>query len=212
MKRTMCTTFRKSPATLLFLLALLVFTALPRQASAHGAPVPAKTVSLATTPQVLRALFAQSDRVTFRKHPLTQQQREALTTRLGYSPPKGDYTIFIAFTGSQVDGYAVIDSAPGQVEPMTFAVKLSPQAVVQQVELMSHREPHGQDLAQRRFRQQFVGKTSRDELRVGQDIVIDPDASSAARAMAVGVRRALILVEELVLKHSPPGGLHEHEP
>jgi hypothetical protein len=50
-----------------------------------------------------------------------------------------------------------------------------------------------------RFRQQFVGKSAADPLRPGEEIVAVSGATISSRAMAVGVRRALILLDELVL-------------
>ena len=49
-----------------------------------------------------------------------------------------------------------------------------------------------------RFRRQFVGKSGRDPIAANLDIVAVSGATISSRAMAVGVRRAVVLFEELV--------------
>jgi hypothetical protein len=51
-----------------------------------------------------------------------------------------------------------------------------------------------------RFREQFVGKTAADPLRPGEEVVAVSGATISSRAMAVGVRRCLVLLDELVLR------------
>jgi hypothetical protein len=152
-----------------------------------------------TTRSVLGAFFPKSDRVTYETVTLTSPVKERIARRLGYSPAAGCYTIFIATTAGNVDGYAVIDSELGEHQPITFATKLSPQAVVEQVEIVTYREPRGDEVRDARFRRQFVGKTGRDPLRLNRDIDAVSGATISSGAMAVGVRRAAVLVDEIMV-------------
>lgn len=123
-----------------------------------------------------------------------------LQQRLGYTPARAEYVFFVATSGEHVDGYALIDEEMGQHEQITFAVKLSPQGAVERHEVMVYRESYGQEITDPRFRRQFEGKTVKDPVRAGKDIDVVTGATISSRAMAVGVRRALILLDELVLK------------
>jgi Na+-translocating ferredoxin:NAD+ oxidoreductase subunit G len=168
---------------------------------AWGLSLPARAAgTYFTTPQVLREFFPKSERVTYRKVKLEPADLAALQERLGYRPSKPEYIIFVATTGAQVDGYAVIDDEMGQHELITFAVKLSPAGAVERHEVMVYREAYGEEITDPRFRKQFVGKTAKDPVRAGQDVDVVTGATISSRSMAIGVRRALILVEELVLK------------
>jgi hypothetical protein len=153
-----------------------------------------------TTRDVLADFFHSSDKVTFRKFDLDAGQRARLEARLGYPLPKGSYTVFVASTHDRVDGYAVIDEELGQHLPITFAVKVSPAGAVERQEIVAYREARGDEVRDGRFRAQFVGKTARDALRPGDDVVVISGATISSRAMATGVRRALLLVDELVLR------------
>lgn len=170
-----------------------------------GLSLPARAAgNFFTTPQVLKEFFPKSERVTYRKVKLGPTELAAVQGRLGYKPAKSEYVIFVATTGAQVDGYAVIDDELGQHEQITFAVKLSPAGVVERHEVMVYRESYGEEITDSRFRRQFQGKTAKDPVRAGVDIDVVTGATISSRSMAIGVRRALVLVDELILK---PGAL-----
>ena len=105
----------------------------------------------------------------------------------------------MATTHGKIDGYAVVDDEQGLHQPITFATRLSPRGMVERVEIMVYREPRGDEVRDVRFRKQFQGKTSQDPLRLNRDIDAVSGATVSSASLAVGVRRATILVEELAL-------------
>ncbi len=170
-----------------------------------GVSLPAEAAgTFFTTPQVLKEFFPKSQRVTYRKVKLGPAELAAVQGRLGYKPAKPEYVVFVATTGEHVDGYAVIDEELGQHEQITFAVKLSPEGVVERQEVMVYREKYGEEITDARFRRQFQGKTAKDPVRAGVDIDVVTGATISSRSMTIGVRRALVLLDEFILK---PGAL-----
>lgn len=163
-----------------------------------------------TTRSVLAAFFPKSDRITYKTVTLTAPIKDRIARRLGYVPAAGQYTIFIATTGGTVDGYAVIDDELGEHQPITFATKLSPLAVVERVEIVTYREPRGDEIRDARFRGQFVGKTARDPLRLSRDIDAVTGATISSAAMAVGIRRAAVLVDEMMVGRTALATAAEH--
>jgi electron transport complex protein RnfG len=182
--------------TVVRLLPLLVLAGqVPsRVASASGAET-----SYGSSRAVLASFFPKSERVTYRTFPVDSATRARLAQRLGYAPARDKYTIFVATTAGKVDGYAVVDDEKGLHQPITFATRLSPRGVVERVEIMVYREPRGEEVRDPRFRKQFVGKTSRDPLRISDDLDAVSGATVSSVSLAVGVRRAIVLVEELTL-------------
>lgn len=150
------------------------------------------------TRDLLADFFPKSERVSFRRVEMTESLRDRLRRRLGYQPARPQYTFYVATTGQKVDGYAIIDEQLGQHEPITFAVRLSPSAVVERQEVVVYRESRGDEVADARFRKQFIGKTSHDPLRLNDDIAAISGATISSSSMAVGVRRAVILLEEVL--------------
>ena len=147
---------------------------------------------------MLAEFFPNSEHVGYRTFALDRSQRARLGQRLGYAP-RDKYTIFVATTHGKIDGYAVVDDEQGLHQPITFATRLSPRGMVERVEIMVYREPRGDEVRDVRFRQQFQGKTSQDPLRLNRDIDAVSGATVSSASLAVGVRRATILVEELAL-------------
>ncbi len=146
-----------------------------------------------STEAVLKEFFASSERVGFVTVHTAEVVAE-LSRLLGYVPNKSSYTVFVAKTGEHVDGYAVIDEQLGQHLPITLATKLSPEGVVQRVEVMVYRESYGHEVREPRFRQQFTGKSVADPMRLGDDVVAISGATISSRSMAIAVRRAAALV------------------
>lgn len=146
-----------------------------------------------TTPALLTEFFKTSERVSYVKVEGAAGRR-ALEQVLGYAPAKASYVVFVARSGAKVDGYAVIDDELGQHQPITFGVKLTPDGAVERAEVMVYREGYGAEVREARFRRQFSGKTVRDPLKLGDDVVAISGATLSAKAMAAGVRRAAALV------------------
>ena len=177
-------------------LVLAVAIATPSARADNG---PRTETSYYSTRSVLAEFFPKSEHVGYRTFALDKSIRARLAQRLGYAPARDKYTIFVATTHGQVDGYAVVDDEQGLHQPITFATRLSPRGVIERLEIMVYREPRGDEVRDPRFRHQFEGKTAQDPLRVSRDIDAVSGATVSSASMAVGARRAAILVEELAL-------------
>jgi hypothetical protein len=167
------------------------------------APARAHAQAVFWTPRDLLAdFFPTSEKVTFQQFDLAADPaaRRAVEQRLGYPLARARYTVYVASTAGHVDGYAIFDEELGQHLPISFAVKLSPSGLVERHELVAYREARGDEVRDNRFRAQFIGKSARDSVRAGDDIVAVSGATISSRAMAVGCKRALVLLDALVLR------------
>lgn len=164
-----------------------------------GAARPARADQVYYTPSdLLTDFFRSSLNVTYKKVQLDAAEKLRLAHRLGYAPSKDSYTFYVATSGARVDGYAFIDEEKGEHLPITFAVKLSPQGKVLRQEIVVYREARGDEVRDEQFRAQFVGKSAADPIDTNQDIMAVSGATISSRAMAVGVKRAVVLFDELV--------------
>lgn len=152
---------------------------------------------------LLKSFFASSDKVTYLKVTLTDEERAELSRRLGYTPERREWTIFVGSTGGVIDGFAVIDNEKGQHLPITMAVLVSPDGVVKRQELMVYREAYGEEIESDRFRRQFVGKTAKDAIRLGDDVVAVSGATISSQAACRLVRRFVQLVDVLKRSQGP---------
>lgn len=153
-----------------------------------------------STRDLLADFFRSSARVTYQRVVLQGAFKARVEARLGYALARDTYNVFVATTDGHVDGYAIIDDENGQHLPITFAVKISPTGAVERQEIVAYREARGDEVRDERFRRQFQGKTTRDAIRPGEDVQVVSGATISSRAMAIGVKRALVLVEETMLR------------
>jgi hypothetical protein len=146
-----------------------------------------------TKSALLTDMFPASDRVEPIELVLEGDLAVQAKEMLGYAPPLTTYTFYVARTGDHVDGYVLFDDQVGQHEPITFAVELSAEGAVLRQEIVVYRERYGSEVRAARFRGQFVGKTADDALVAGQDVMIVSGATYSSKAMAIGVKRAVVL-------------------
>lgn len=146
--------------------------------------------------------FRQSDRVDFKRIRPSDQQREQIQSQLGQKLEKDEYIFYVAHSEDRIDGYALFDREIGQHEYIDFATFFDNEGRVTRVEVVAYREPHGDGIRSKRFRKQFVGKGSTSKLRLGHDIDVISGATLSARAMAKAVKRASVLLHDIVLTSS----------
>ena len=160
-----------------------------------ASPTPAHAYAYFTQDSLLASFFPGSSTTTVTWTP-TADQRTALQATLGYAPPKGAYTFFVegAADPAHVLSYALIDEQNGQHEPITFGVKLRPDATIERIEVMVYREAYGDGVRAESFRSQFAGLNFRSPMRAGKEIQIVSGATISTRALAVGARRASALL------------------
>jgi len=78
---------------------------------------------------------------------------------------------------------------------------MSPEGKVTEVVIMIFRENRGWEVKEKRFLNQFRGKTLRNSIRVDEDIINYTGATLSSKAVARGVKRALFLFDAFY-----PGG------
>jgi thiamine biosynthesis lipoprotein len=124
---------------------------------------------------------------------------EALRTKLERASnlrfPESSYTFFIATRDGQAEKFAIQMNEIGKTEPITFMVGMSPEGKVTEVVIMVFRENRGWEVKEKRFLNQFRGKTLHNSIRVDEDIINYTGATLSSKAVARGVKKALLLLD-----------------
>ena len=110
------------------------------------------------------------------------------------------------FQGDQVwkadDGsWLIVDEVVGKHEMITYAVGLTPTGSVQSIEILEYVESYGYEVAEAHWRQQFVGKTASDPIKLNQDIQNIGGATLSCKHITDGVKRVVTLYD-LALKQT----------
>lgn len=157
-----------------------------------------------TEEDALKLMFPQSERIRKDVLKLSPEKKLQIEERIGWKFPEESFEIYIGETGTQIDGYALVQNTIGKHKPMTYMVGVDNSGRVLNVELLVFREARGSEVRTKRFNVQYEGKTVLDPVRINKDIINISGATMSVRSISAGVKRALVLVDEFHLK---PAGL-----
>jgi H+/Na+-translocating ferredoxin:NAD+ oxidoreductase subunit G len=170
---------------------------------AFSAPAPADQVFL-REPEVPRALFGENAAAVRKTLVLSDAELAALSKALERKVELRSYP-YLEVSSPPADagepprllGQVFILEVVGQSLPITFAVGVKADGTLQDLQVMVYREPHGDEVRERRFRAQFSGKTLQDPLVVGKDIDAITGATISSGSAAYAARKGLALAEVL---------------
>jgi Na+-translocating ferredoxin:NAD+ oxidoreductase RnfG subunit len=152
------------------------------------APAPSFAVDYLTEDQVQQEMFPGA-RFEARELALDADQKRTVEARLGAALDRSRWSVGLARREGELLGVLVVDDVIGKFERITYAVGLGPDGAIRQVEILSYRESHGQEIRLAAWRRQFVGRTAASPLRVGKDIANISGATLSCTHVTDGVRR-----------------------
>lgn len=89
----------------------------------------------------------------------------------------------------------IVDEVVGKHEMITYAVALSPTGAVTGIEILDYVESYGYEVAEAQWRNQFVGKTASDPIKLNQDIQNIGGATLSCKHLTDGVKRVAVLYD-----------------
>ena len=152
----------------------------------------------------VKIMFPKSERVRKELIPLNPEKKSLIQERIGWKFPEESFEVYIGESGTQIDGYAVVQNTIGKHKHMTYMVGVDNRGFVSDIELLVFRESRGSEVRQKRFNAQYEGKSVLDPVRINKDIINISGATMSVRSMSAGIKRALVLIDEFYLK---PAGI-----
>ena len=119
--------------------------------------------------------------------PLTAEQTAAIEKDSGVQVFAGSLRAWKADDG----GYFFVDAVIGKHDLITYAVALTADGKVRQVEILEYREAYGGDVRNPRWRAQFNGKQHGDSVAIGEGIQNISGATLSCTHVTDGIRRLL---------------------
>ena len=167
--------------------------------SAASALAGAALFAAAVPASVCAATYATADEVAHRTFKTATAFAEVLVAPTsddavalaapGAAPHAAPLRTIEARQGDTVLGRVIVDSVLGKFEQIDYAVALDASGKVLAVEILTYREGHGGEVRMPSWRNQFVGKTAADPVRVGADIANISGATLSCTHLADGVHR-----------------------
>ena len=107
----------------------------------------------------------------------------------GGVPRSGPLRTIEARQGDAVLGRVIVDSVLGKFEQIDYAVAVDGAGKVLAIEILTYREGHGAEVRLPAWRNQFVGKTAADPIRLGADVANISGATLSCTHITDGVHR-----------------------
>jgi hypothetical protein len=89
------------------------------------------------------------------------------------------------------DGYFFVDAVIGKHDLITYAVALSSEGKVRQLEILEYREAYGGEVRNAHWGAQFIGRQHGDPVHIGRDIQNISGATMSCEHVTDGIRRLL---------------------
>ncbi len=99
------------------------------------------------------------------------------------------------------DGYFFVDAVIGKHDLITYAVALTADGKVRQIEVLEYREAYGGDVRNPHWLAQFKGKQHGDEVSIGQGIQNVSGATLSCEHLTDGIRRLLATYAIAIARH-----------
>lgn len=159
------------------------------------APAGAFAADYLTVEQAAGLMFPEADRFESRELALDLAQMQDLEAQ-GVRARSARWTVRVAQRAGAPLGFVVVDNVIGKFELITYAVGIGLDGAIKQVEILSYRESHGQEIRLPAWRRQFVGKTAASPLRGGDDIANISGATLSCNHVTEGVKRIVAVVAQ----------------
>ncbi|HXJ84484.1 MAG TPA: FMN-binding protein [Candidatus Methylomirabilis sp.] len=156
---------------------------------------PSVALQYMTVDQAQKAVFPDATQFVPAHVVYTPAQVAAIERQSGQKVRTRGEQVWRAQQGGTLLGFFIVDYVIGKHEVIDYAVGLSPDGRVKQVEILEYRESYGGEIANRDWRAQFIGKTSRDPLEVDRDIRNISGATLSSQHVTEGVKRILAIYD-----------------
>ncbi len=126
---------------------------------------------------------------------LSKDQKKTVSKKARVRVRSAKMTLFNAIDADKLLGFVVIDEVYGKHEFITYAIALTPDYAVNQIEIMRYLETYGDEIRNPAWRAQFNGKRAGDVLAVKKDIANISGATLSCVHITEGVKRVLTTME-----------------
>jgi len=148
-----------------------------------------------TIEEAQQLCFPAATRFELTEQVLTEDQRERIELQADVPVENETVQVWRVFHQTEQRGYLVLDHVIGKHLLIDYVVAISPERRVTQVEILEYRENYGAEIRDAAWRQNFVGKTSKNSLKLRKDIPNISGATYSSLHVTEGVRRVLAMLD-----------------
>src|SRR3954468_19593795 len=143
--------------------------------------------------QAREQIFPFADEYVTKPLQLTSGQIEEIERLSGVTERGTQPLVWKAMAKGKLIGWLFVDQVIGKHELITYALGVNVDGSVRQLQIMKYLETYGSQVRYPNWRDQFVGKTVKNPLRIESDVENITGATLSARHLTDGIRRLLYL-------------------
>jgi Na+-translocating ferredoxin:NAD+ oxidoreductase RnfG subunit len=162
-----------------------------------GAATVARAERYMTVAEAQKLCFPQATRFTERVVRFSDSDVAKIKAKAGVPVKNEGNRVVFAYAGEALVGTMMIDHVLGKHEIIDYAVAISPEGKVLQVEILEYRESYGYEIRSPKWRKQFAGKGAASALKLNRDIYNISGATMSCRHVSDGIKRVLATYELL---------------
>jgi Na+-translocating ferredoxin:NAD+ oxidoreductase RnfG subunit len=148
-----------------------------------------------TVAEAQKICFPKADGFENQSIELRKEQIKSLEKNSGSKIAGKTISYALVHQGTNILGVVITDRVLGKHELIDYAVAISPEGRVLQVEILEYREHYGGQIRESKWRNQFKGKTASAPLKLNEDIYNISGATISCRHVTEGVKRVLATYE-----------------
>lgn len=111
-----------------------------------------------------------------------------------------EFNFYIGESDGQILGYVINDTVKGKWGPIHYMLALEPDGKIKDALVLELKERRGRPVKERRFLEQYFGKTITDPIKLNKDIRQISGATISSRGMTNGIRKLVYVFNELYKK------------
>ena len=131
--------------------------------------------------------FPECDQFVATHVKFTPAQINAIEAKSGQKQLLRGQEIWRAMQNGKLHGFFIVDYVIGKHPVIDYAVALSPEGTVKQIEILNYRESYGGEIRNPDWRKQFVGKGPRARFALNEGINNISGATLSCRHVTEGV-------------------------
>ena len=148
--------------------------------------------------QAKALIFPYADEYVMKPVQLTAEQMAGIDKASGVAGRSTQQTVYQAMEKGKMVGWLFIDRVIGKHELITYVLGLNTDGSIRQFQVIEYLEVFGSQVRYPAWRDQFVGKTVKDPVRIDSDIDNISGATLSSRHLTDGIRRLLFLHQAIL--------------
>ncbi|MEO5802258.1 MAG: FMN-binding protein [Verrucomicrobiota bacterium] len=144
-----------------------------------------------TIPEAQKICFPKANNFETQAIELSKNQIKKVEKKSGAKFLSKTNAYSIAWQEKTFLGMLIFDRVLGKHEMIDYAVAISPEGKILQVEILEYREHYGGEIRRDQWRGQFKGKNLTSPLKIHEDIYNISGATISCRHVTEGVKRVL---------------------